>query len=405
MRFGRYKLLAKLGKGSMGIVYKAHDPNIDRPIALKVMRQDRVTSQDFVQRFLKEARAIGKLSHPNIVSVYDAGQDRGALFIAMEFLVGKSLEEIIKNKRLGPHDIVKVGVQVAEALDYAHQQGIVHRDIKPSNIILTPDDQVKITDFGIARIEDPSATQQTQAGQILGTPAYMSPEQVKGAPVDCRTDLFSLGVILYELITGNRPFTGDSIAAIFSAILLEDPAKLEVSDSPMRQSLNEIVVKSLNKSPEKRFQSGIEMANPLKKYLQRRQSDTVAMPQRPPKKKHRLGLMAAIAMILLSLIGGAVLYMTSEQPMVANSPTTAIQALLKVKSDPTGAQVFLDGSFKGQTPLEFALPLGKYEVRLSSHNYYEWESQLQLNKEGETPLFVKLVPMDEKSVELEEKPK
>ena len=404
MRFGRYNLVAKLGKGSMGIVYKAHDPNIDRPIALKVMRRDRVTSQDFVQRFLKEARAIGKLSHPNIVSVYDAGQDRGALFIAMELLEGKSLEEIMKNKRLGPHDIVKLGIQVAEALDYAHQQGIVHRDIKPSNIILTPAEQVKITDFGIARIEDPSATQQTQAGQILGTPAYMSPEQVRGGQVDSRSDLYSLGVILYELITGNRPFTGDSIATIFSAILLEEPAALEVSDSPMRQTLNEVVVKSLNKSPEKRFHTGKEMANPLKKYLQRRQSDTAARPQRP-RKKPNIGLIAGAAVFMLSLIGGAVFYLASEKPSVENSPVNAIQTLLKVESDPTGAQFFLNGSFKGQTPIEFSLPLGKYEVRLSSHNYYEWESQLQLNKEGETPLFVKLVPMDEKSFDDEEKPK
>ena len=381
----------------MGIVYKAHDPNIDRTIALKVMRQDRVTSQDFVQRFLKEARAIGKLSHPNIVSVYDAGQDRGALFIAMELLVGESLEDIMKDKRLGPHEIVKIGVQVAEALDYAHQQGIVHRDIKPSNIILTPDDQVKITDFGIARIEDPSATQQTQAGQILGTPAYMSPEQVKGAPVDHRTDLYSLGVILYELVSGNRPFTGDSIAAIFSAILLQEPPELENSSSPMRQSLNEIIVKSLNKSPENRFQSGTQMADPLKKYLQRRKSDATGTHRQPrqPEKKRRLGLVAGIAMIALSLICGSIFYFaSSKKPVVENPPAAAIKAVLKVKSDPTGAQVFVDGSFKGQTPLEFALPFGKYEVRLSSHNYYEWESQLQLNKEGETPLFVKLVPMD-----------
>jgi serine/threonine protein kinase len=402
MRFGRYKLVAKLGKGSMGIVYKAHDPNIDRTIALKVMRQDRVTSQDFVQRFLKEARAIGKLSHPNIVSVYDAGQDREALFIAMELLEGKSLEEIMKNRRLELHDIVKLGVQVAEALDYAHQKGIVHRDIKPSNIILTPADQVKITDFGIARIDDPAATRQTQAGQILGTPAYMSPEQVKGAPVDLRTDLYSLGVILYELATGNRPFTGNSIASIFSAILLQEPPELENSSSPMRQSLNEIILKSLNKSPEERFQSGREMAAPLKKYLQRRKSDAAATPQRPQKKR-RLGLAAGIAVVVLSLICGSFFYLTSQKATVENSTAATIKAVLKVKSDPMGAQVFVDGSFKGQTPIEFALPFGKYEVRLSSHDYYEWESLLQINQEGEIPLFVKLVPMEGKSSGLEEK--
>jgi serine/threonine protein kinase len=318
--------------------------------------------------------------------------------------VGKYLEDIIKNKRLEPHDIVKLGVQVAEALDYAHQKGIVHRDIKPSNIILTPADQVKITDFGIARIDDPSATQQTQAGQILGTPAYMSPEQVKGTPVDCRTDLYSLGVILYELVTGNRPFTGDNIAAIFSAILLQEPAELEGSSSPMGRSLNEVIVKSLNKAPEKRFQTGREMAAPLKKYLQRRKSDVAATPQRP-QKKHRMGIAAGIAMIIIGLICGSFFYLAYKKPTAENPPAAAVNAVLKVKSDPMGAQVFVDGSFKGQTPLEFSLPFGKYEVRLSSHDYYEWESLLQLNQEGEIPLFVKLVPMEGKSSGLEEKPK
>jgi serine/threonine protein kinase len=198
MNYGRYQIVSEVGKGSMGVVYKAHDPQIDRPLALKVLRPDRITSEEFVRRFLKEAQAIGRLSHANIVTVYDVGQDHGTIFIAMELLTGKTLKDAMAERKLTAQEIIHIGVQVAEALDYAHRKGIVHRDIKPSNIILTSDGPTKLTDFGIARIEDPAAHQQTQAGEILGTPVYMSPEQVMGRPVDGRSDLYSLGVILYS---------------------------------------------------------------------------------------------------------------------------------------------------------------------------------------------------------------
>ena len=197
MNYGRHRIVKELGKGAMGVVYQAHDPQIDRLVALKVLRPDRVTTEAFLQRFMKEAKAIGRLSHPNMVIVYDVGEDHGTVYIAMEFLEGKPLNEIIQMDVFQPEEIIDLGVQVAEALDYAHRKGIIHRDIKPSNIIVQPDGQIKITDFGIAHIEDPEATQQTQAGEILGTPAYMSPEQVLSQPVDGRSDLFSLGVILY----------------------------------------------------------------------------------------------------------------------------------------------------------------------------------------------------------------
>ncbi|MBW1867329.1 MAG: serine/threonine protein kinase, partial [Deltaproteobacteria bacterium] len=214
MKYGRYEIIKELGRGAMGVVYQAHDPRIDRLVALKVLRPDRVTSQDFVQRFLKEAKAIGRLSHANIVTVYDVGQDHETIYIAMEFLEGRPLNEVVREKPPAVKDVINIGLQVAEALNYAHARGIVHRDIKPSNIILDDEGRIKITDFGIARIEDPEATQQTQAGEILGTPVYMSPEQVMGKTVDGRSDLYSLGIILYELTTGQRPFSGENIAVI-----------------------------------------------------------------------------------------------------------------------------------------------------------------------------------------------
>ena len=160
MQYGRYEVVDEIGQGSMGIVYRAHDPQINRQIALKLLRQDRVTNEELVQRFLKEAQAMGGLSHPNIATVYDTGRDHGTIFIAMEILRGKSLKDLIREKTLSHNEIVHIGVQVAEALDFAHRKGIVHRDIKPSNIIIDPDGNAKITDFGIAHIEDPTITQQ-----------------------------------------------------------------------------------------------------------------------------------------------------------------------------------------------------------------------------------------------------
>jgi serine/threonine protein kinase len=411
MKYSRYQILAEVGKGSMGVVYKAHDPQIDRLIAIKVLRRDRLTNQELVQRFLKEAQAIGKLSHPNIVTVYDAGWDQGTVFIAMELLMGKSLKHVIREKEISYQEIVTIGTQVVEALDFVHQKGIVHRDIKPSNIIIDPRGHAKITDFGIAHIEDPTITQQTIPGEILGTPIYMSPEQVMSQPVDGRSDLYSLGVILYEMINGTNPFRGDSIAAIFNSIIHDMPPEPDIPDSRISQALTALIMKSISKDPAQRFQTGRAMAQPLKACLQRRKSD--ALPQRrAAKAPKRMLPLALIAVGLIAVVGGFAYLFTADKstqksapPAVSNhalpdeAKTTVreeVLSVLKVESVPAGANVFLNGSLKGKTPLKLDLPLGKYEIRLSRQNYYEWEAQLQLNEEGETPLFVRLISMNEK---------
>jgi len=385
MNYGRYRIVRELGKGSIGVVYQAHDPHIDRLVALKVLRPDLVTTEQFVQRFLKEAKAIGRLSHPNIVTVYDVGRDHGTIYIAMEFVEGDRLDNIMEKREFTEKETVEFGIHVARILHYAHQNGIVHRDIKPSNIMLKSNGHLKITDFGIAHIEDPSAIQQTRAGEIIGTPAYMSPEQVLGQPVDGRSDLYSLGSILYELTTGNMPFRGENLTAVFRAITVEvppDPAKLT---SPISPSLSRIIMKCLNKRPEKRFPTGEAMAEALEDFLREKKSMPVAAPS--ARKISRNLLLVPVVIILVAVITGGLIYRL----------ITGREAFLKLESSPIGAQIFVDGRFKGKTPLHLELPVGKHEIRLTLLDYYDWEAQVELTEEGETPLFVRLLPIEGKS--------
>lgn len=264
MNFGRYKVIREIGKGAMGVVYLAHDPNLDLQVALKVLRQDKGVAESFARRFLAEARALGRLNHPNIVRVFNVDEDDGKIYIAMEFIEGTSFDETIRQKRFTPEEVATFGIVVASALDDAHRKGIVHRDIKPSNILVGPDGNLKITDFGIARIEDTASHEQTQAGEILGTPAYMSPEQVLSGPVDGRSDLFSLGILLYELGAGARPFAGGSLAAVFKAITQDEPAPITDSNPSFPGDLSRVIMKCLRKEPDQRFETAKALAAALK---------------------------------------------------------------------------------------------------------------------------------------------
>ncbi|MDX9787855.1 MAG: serine/threonine-protein kinase [Desulfobacterales bacterium] len=401
MKYGRYEIQKELGKGAMGVVYQAHDPEIDRRVALKVLRPDRVTSEDFLQRFLKEAKAIGRLSHPHIVTVYDVGRDHDTVYIAMEFLEGRPLDEIFKGNPLRLEEIIHIGIQVAAALDYGHSQGIVHRDIKPSNIMLAPNGDIKITDFGIAHIEDTAAPQLTQAGEILGTPVYMSPEQVKGQPVDGRSDLYSLGVILYEMSTGRRPFSGNNLAAIFHAITGEEPAE-PIAAEPFvacgaSRALSDLILKCLNKDPGKRFQSGQSMVEALSACLST-DSGTKSVNQPLSRKTAKRRAFAIAAVCTLIVAAGLIWFLSGHTPLVTppapiSRPRTPLP-VLNISSNPDGAQVYLDGSFKGNTPLKIDLPVGKYEVRVSLPDYHEYEAQVQLRDTGEMPVFARLIPKE-----------
>jgi len=388
MQYGRYQIVKELGRGSMGVVYQAHDPQIDRMLALKVLRPDRMGSEDFVQRFIKEAKAIGRLAHPGIVTVYDVGEDQDTIFLAMEFLEGISLSAYAKEKSPDLDEIAGIGIQVAESLDYAHAQGIVHRDIKPQNIMIAPDGRVKITDFGIAHIEDPTAGQQTQAGEILGTPNYMSPEQVLGRKVDGRSDLFSLGVILYELSCGTRPFRGENIAAVFHAITSENPARPEEVNPGIDREFSRIVMQCLQKTPDARFQSGSELADALRALGRKQETVQAAAPQQAKKSYWPL---VAGAVVAMAIILGAVFFLTGTGKKAAPPAPTGV---LQVESVPAGASVFIDSSLAGKTPLRIDLPAGGHEVRLSMPDHHEWEASVQVEKNQTQPLNVTLMPVE-----------
>src|SRR5882757_2421253 len=262
---GRYEITGELGRGAMGVVYKALDPTIGRTVALKTMRLDvhGLDAQEMVRRFQNEARAAGVLNHPNIVTIYDAGEQDGIFYIAMEFIEGTTLHELLAEKRvLATEEVLQLTRQICRGLDYAHSNGIAHRDIKPANIMITGNGTVKIMDFGIAK----SGGQVTNTGQVLGTPNYMAPEQVKGRQLDGRSDLFSLGVILYEMLTGEKPFVGQNVTTIIYKIVNENPITPRDLDVTVHPGLSAIVTKALAKAPDDRYQTGADLVRDLENY-------------------------------------------------------------------------------------------------------------------------------------------
>jgi serine/threonine-protein kinase len=266
---GRYQVEKELGKGAMGIVYLGKDPKIGRVVAIKTM----ALSQEFEggelddarERFFREAETAGRLQHQNIVTIFDAGEEHDLAYIAMEFLKGKDLEGVSKTNLLPPAKVLSIVARVAEALAYAHQQGVVHRDIKPANIMCDFDtDTVKVTDFGIARITDSS---KTKTGVILGTPSFMSPEQVAGEKIDGRSDLFSLGVMLFQMLTGELPFQADSLARLMFMIANEPAPSVRSFRPELPERLANIVALSLNKRPDTRYQEGNKFAADLRAMI------------------------------------------------------------------------------------------------------------------------------------------
>ncbi len=265
---GRYEILEEVGRGSMGVVYKARDPRIGRVVALKTIAFSFPLGpgeeEEFLQRFYHEAQVAGRLNHPNIVTIYDVGEkgDGGDAYIAMEFMTGTNLHELLSGGgRLPLAQVADVLDKLAQALDYAHDNGVIHRDIKPANVLLTDSGQPKILDFGIARL---AAGGLTRPGKFFGTPNYMSPEQVTGSNVDGRTDQFSLGVILYQLLTGEKPFVGDSVTAISYQVVNVEPPPPTKLNPALRPPFDRIVRKVLSKNASDRYPRCADLSNDLK---------------------------------------------------------------------------------------------------------------------------------------------
>jgi serine/threonine-protein kinase len=265
-QLGRYKVLKRLGAGAMGEVYLAEDPQIGRNIALKTVLVQEGRAQELEERkrrLLREARAAGKLLHPNIIALFDAGEDQGILYLAFEFVEGKDLaDRVAEGPQLSLGEALSIVRQAAEGLDYAHRQGVVHRDIKPSNLMITADGRVKIADFGIARVAD-QTSDLTMTGSVVGSPHYMSPEQIRGEELDGRTDLFSLGVLLYEILCRRRPFEGETLTTLVYQILNQEPTPLVVRRPDLGPRLEQLVLRMLHKDRDQRFASAAEVVREI----------------------------------------------------------------------------------------------------------------------------------------------
>ena len=307
---GRYLIGERLGRGGMATVFKAHDPDIGRDVAIKFLHATLCEDEEYHARFLREARAAGGLSHANIVTVHDVGEIEGRPYMAMELIDGKPLsEELADGRALPVRDVVVMGIQLARALAYAHARGIVHRDIKPGNVMRVAGTQtIKVTDFGIAHMDSTGAEHRTRVGDILGTPQYMSPEQAQGERLDGRSDLFSSGILLYQMLTGQRPFLGDSLVALAVKIAREEPTPIASLRADLPAALRRVVERCLAKAPDRRFQTGEELADALGRVLAEidEEAQHKDKPRSIPLRVKWAGMMALIVAVVMGLTAAIV---------------------------------------------------------------------------------------------------
>ncbi|MGK7345810.1 MAG: serine/threonine-protein kinase [Candidatus Nitrospinota bacterium M3_3B_026] len=446
-KLGRYEIIKELGRGGMGIVLKGKDPRIDRLVALKIIRLDDIgdtaREKELLERFYIEARAAGKLAHPNIITIYDIGEEESKSFLAMEYIEGLDLSAILAET--GPMPVERASPiveQIADGLAFAHERGIVHRDIKPGNILLQDGDRVKITDFGLARLA--SAGSVTQTGHAVGSPSYMSPEQVQGLPVDGRSDIFSLGVMFYEMVTGRRPFEGESLTSIIYKIIKDQPPPPSSVAPGVPPAVDAIIGKMMAKSPDERYQSGRELVEDIRKlsagggFLGLTDSDAVMTVdfdrnditkelEEPSKPAARRGSTAtALFLLFLVMAAGAGYYyygrLTVEPPAepwsaaapeipepetpevketavgkaqkpTEPAPATAPEPVgitLKVKS-PVKGETYIDGEKAGAAPgeMEASLAPGEHMVEVRAEGYSPWTREVTVKEDGPIEISAK----------------
>ncbi len=367
-RLGPYEIVGQIGAGGMGEVWKARDPKLDRFVAIKVLPPDFAADADRLRRFQQEARALGALSHPNLVQVFEAGEHEGAPYLVMELLEGETLREKLGGRPLTPKRAAEIAREAALGLSAAHEKGILHRDLKPENLFLTRDGRVKILDFGLAkfnptsRIGQESATRAflSEPGTVVGTTGYMSPEQVRGEAVDARSDLFSLGVILWEMVTGARPFKGDSSVEVMHAILKEDPPELDpgLKVPPM---LERVLHGCLAKDPEGRFHSAHDLAFALESLSSASGSSKRATASGAPTKHRAAWLWAALAAVA---VGAAALFAYREGEKAERRAAGAVtfhqrsfqsQAIFQAAFMPDGETIVYSAALAGNIPELFVV--------------------------------------------------
>jgi serine/threonine-protein kinase len=349
---GRYELEKLVGSGGMSNVFRAHDRLLERTVALKILHEQYTRDEDYVERFRREARAVAQLAHPNIVTVIDRGEQDGRQFIVFEYIDGQNLKELSARGPLDSQDAIRLTLQVARALSFAHERGLVHRDVKPQNVLLNDDGQAKVTDFGIARSLDVHGV--TQTGTVLGTSDYIAPEQARGQKVDPKTDIYSLGAVLYELLTGEVPYKGDNFVAVAMRHVNEPPPSVldHRPDCPLRLDL--AIQRAMAKNPEERFESMSDFCSELESCLAEldgrgEEGATMIVPPpreprraRKPRRAHRVPLvpLALIALALLLVAGGAYLLSRGDGngrlPLGGSASSKPVKLLGVAGFDPQG---------------------------------------------------------------------
>ncbi|HTD52784.1 MAG TPA: protein kinase, partial [Thermoanaerobaculia bacterium] len=372
-RLGPYEILSQVGAGGMGEVYRARDARLGRDVAIKVLPQSFSADADRLRRFEQEARAAGILNHPNITAVYDVGTQDGVAYVVQELLEGETLRSTLAGGKLSMRRAIDYALQIAHGLAAAHDKGIVHRDLKPENIFVTNDGRVKILDFGLAKLTDreesgqttnlPTAAPGTEPGMVLGTLGYMSPEQVRGRPADARSDIFSFGAILHEMLSGQRAFRGDSAADTMSAILKEDPPDLSITNQTVSPGLERIVRHCLEKNPEQRFHSAHDLAFDLGAL------SGISAPARPGAIgsasggvfRRRLLQAAAAALVLLAVAAAYGIGRRAKREAAASGKLSFAQLtfrhapIFNARFAPDGKTVFYSAALSGSTPEIFSL--------------------------------------------------
>ena len=351
-----YRILEKVGEGGMGVVYKAHDLHLDRFVALKLLPSEKLADETRRQRFVLEAKSASALNHPNIIHIYDVTEVDGTPFLAMEYVSGRTLSQVIARKGVGLHEVLKIATQIADALAKAHAAGIVHRDLKPSNIMVTQDGLVKVLDFGLAKLtetnsEDSIETRSTkdyspphtEEGVILGTAGYMSPEQAEGKSTDARSDIFSFGVVLYEMLSGRRAFQGENQMRTVAKVLREEPPPLHESMEGIPPELERLVARCLRKDPERRLRSMADLKVALQELKEESESGRLATGTLAANSTSASKRQWWLVAVVIGVIASATIWFLLQR-MRKLPPTVTVVSLTSNVGDETAPTFSPDGN-------------------------------------------------------------